>query len=104
MRLCLRSAANGMVRLLPDPHVHSCQPAALPFVYTGFGRCSRIGSFLRRSAAGSVFRCSGTVLGRIVFTICRFSGLRRPDPCFLQRPRAFYRRFLAGRRSRIRRP
>lgn len=70
VRLCLRGAANGMVRLLPDPHVHSCQPAALPFVYTGFGRGSRIGGFLRRSAAGSVFRCSGTVFGRIVFTIC----------------------------------
>lgn len=96
VRLCLRGAANGMVRLLPNPHVHSCQPAALPFVYTGFGRGSRIGGFLRRSAAGSVFRCSGTVFGRIVFTICRFSVPRRPSACFLQRPRAFYRRFLAG--------
>lgn len=66
------------------------------------------------AAAGLAVFCAVPLLGPFFAVLVRFlAGLFLQSaaflacvgrPCFLQRPRAFYRRFLAGRRSRIRRP
>lgn len=73
MRLCLRSAANGMVRLLPDPHVHSSNLLLSP-LFTP----------VLAAAAGLAVFCAVPLLGPFFAVLVRFlAGLFLQSAAFL---------------------